>query len=96
MRKVTEEDLNFEKTQPYFVLYLLACGFEIGDDVSFNFFMIWACQKHSEFRKVLGMTENEVKLKMRREEYVAMFIDWLKASLPARRSELKRKQLTLF
>lgn len=94
MRKVLPEDLDFNESQPYFVLYLLTNGFQVGDDLDINEFMIWTGQKHREFRNLLGMTESEVKLKMRFNDYVEQFIDWLKTFVPA--VEAEEEQLTLF
>ena len=94
MRKVTREDLDFNESQPYFVLYLLTNGFRVGDDLDINEFMIWTRVKHREFRNILGMTDNEVKLKMRFNDYVEQFIDWLKTFVPA--VETGEEQLTLF
>ena len=94
MRKVLPEDLNFNESQPYFVLYLLTNGFQVGDDLDINEFMIWTGQKHREFRNLLGVTENEVKLRMRFNDYVEQFIDWLKTFVPA--VETGGEQLTLF
>lgn len=94
MRKVLPEDLDFNESQPYFVLYLLTNGFQVGDDLDINEFMIWTNRKHREFRNLLGMTESEVKLKMRFNDYVDQFIDWLKTFVPA--VEADEEQLTLF
>ena len=94
MRKVLPEDLDFNKSQPYFVLYLLINGFQVGDDLDVNEFMIWTNRKHREFRNLLGMTESEVKLKMRFNDYVDQFIGWLKTRVPA--VEAGEEQLTLF
>lgn len=94
MRKVLPEDLDFNESQPYFVLYLLINGFQVGDDLDINEFMIWTNRKHKEFRNVLGMTENEIKLKMRFNDYVEQFIGWLKTFVPA--VEAEEEQLTLF
>ena len=94
MRKVTHEDLDFNESQPYFVLYLLTNGFKVGDDLDINEFMIWTGQKHREFRAILGMTERDVKLKMRFNDYVNQFIEWLKTFVPAVKSD--EEQLTLF
>lgn len=94
MRKVLPEDLDFNESQPYFVLYLLTNGFQVGDDLDINEFMIWTRGKHREFRNVLGMTDNEVKLKMRFNDYVEQFIEWLKTFVPA--VEVDEEQLTLF
>ena len=94
MRKVLPEDLDFNESQPYFVLYLLTNGFQVGDDLDINEFMIWTNRKHREFRNLLGMTDNEVRLKMRFNDYVNQFIDWLKTFVPA--VEAEEEQLTLF
>ena len=94
MRKVLPEDLDFNESQPYFVLYLLTNGFQVGDDLDINEFMIWTNRKHREFRNLLGMTDNEVKLKMRFNDYVERFIDWLKTFVPS--VEVEEEQLTLF
>lgn len=94
MRKVLPEDLDFNESQPYFVLYLKVNGFQVGDDLDINEFMIWTSRKHREFRNLLGMTDNEVKLKMRFNDYVNQFIDWLKTFVPA--VETEEEQLTLF
>lgn len=94
MREVLPEDLDFNESQPYFVLYLLTNGFRVGDDLDINEFMIWTNRKHGEFRNLLGMTDNEVKLKMRFNDYVEQFIEWLKTFVPV--VETKEEQLTLF
>ena len=94
MRKVLPEDLDFNESQPYFVLYLKVNGFQVGDDLDINDFMIWTNRKHREFRNILGMTDNEVRLKMRFNDYVNQFIDWLKTFVPT--IEPEEKQLTLF
>jgi len=94
MRKVLPEDLDFDESQPYFVLYLKVNGFQVGDDLDINVFMIWTREKHREFRNVLGMTDDEVRLKMRFNDYVNQFIDWLKTFVPA--VEVEEEQLTLF
>lgn len=94
MRKVLPEDLDFNESQPYFVLYLLTNGFQVGDDLDINEFMIWTNRKHREFRNLLGMTDNEVKLKLRRDDYVNRFIAWLKTFVPVDESE--ERQLKLF
>lgn len=94
MRKVLPEDLDFNESQPYFVLYLKVNGFQVGDDLDINEFMIWTNRKHREFRNLLGMTESEVKLKMGFNDYVDQFIDWLKTFVPA--VEAEEEQLTLF
>lgn len=94
MRKVTHEDLDFNESQPYFVLYLLTNGFQVGDNLDINEFMIWTNRKHREFRNLLGVTDNEVRMKMRFNDYVEQFIDWLKTSVPV--VETKEEQLTLF
>ncbi|WP_214813763.1 hypothetical protein [Exiguobacterium sp. s196] len=94
MRKVLPEDLDFNESQPYFVLYLMTNRFQVGDDLDINLFMIWTGQKHREFREVLGMTERDVKLKMRHDDYVTRFIGWLKTFVPT--IEPEEKQLTLF
>lgn len=94
MRKVLPEDLDFNESQPYFVLYLLTNGFQVGDDLDINEFMIWTNRKHREFRNLLGMTDNEVRMKMRFNDYVEQFIDWLKTFVPV--VETKEEQLTLF
>ena len=94
MRKVLPEDLDFNESQPYFVLYLLTNGFQVGDDLDINEFMIWTNRKHREFRNLLGMTDNEVRMKMRFNDYVEQFIDWLKTFVPA--VEAEEEQLTLF
>lgn len=94
MRKVLPEDLDFNESQLYFVLYLLTNGFQVGDDLDINEFMIWTNRKHREFRNLLGMTDNEVRMKMRFNDYVEQFIDWLKTFVPV--VETKEEQLTLF
>lgn len=94
MRKVLPEDLDFNESQPYFVLYLKVNGFQVGDDLDINDFMIWTNRKHREFRNILGMTDNEVRIKMRFNDYVNQFIDWLKTFVPT--IEPEEKQLTLF
>lgn len=94
MRKVLPEDLDFNESQPYFVLYLKVNGFQVGDDLDINEFMIWTRQKHREFRNLLGMTDNEVRLKMRFDDYVQGFILWLKNLIPD--IETNEEQLTLF
>lgn len=94
MRKVLPEDLDFNESQPYFVLYLLTNGFQVGDDLDINEFMVWTNRKHREFRNLLGVTDDEVRLKMRFNDYVEQFIDWLKTFVPV--VETKEEQLTLF
>ncbi|WP_214783279.1 hypothetical protein [Exiguobacterium sp. s183] len=94
MRKVLPEDLDFNESQPYFVLYLLTNGFQVGDDLDINEFMIWTNRKHREFRNLLGVTDNEVRLKMRFNDYVEQFIEWLKTFVPT--VEVDEEQLTLF
>lgn len=94
MRKVLPEDLDFDESQPYFVLYLKVNRFQVGDDLDINEFMIWTREKHREFRNVLGMTDDEVRHKMRFNDYVNQFIDWLKTFVPA--VEVEEEQLTLF